>query len=222
MWLTPLQTNPKTGEKTERRYFQCVTNREYGKIKCLSHSTPYKSLYNLMLHEIRRYSRIALEQPEELLEKLTEAENKQRLEEYKLSQKELKNSQDRLNELEILLQRLFEENVAGRLNDSNYTTMFAKYQKEQENLIIAQKELTRKIGDFGEIQDNSQKWIDVISQFRDVEELTAQMLNALCQKILISQPEKIDGKRTQKIKIVYRFIGEAKMLEEIEETEENN
>ena len=110
-------------------------------------------------------------------------------------------------ELEILLQRLFEENVAGRLNNSNYTTMFARYQKEQEELTVHVEQLKRKLALVGEFHDNGKKWIDLIAKYKDLQELDAPIINELCEKILIHESEKIDGKRTQKIEIFYRFVG---------------
>jgi len=207
MWLTPRQKNPKTGEKTERRYFQCVTNREYGKLKCTMHNASYKAVYTLLLNDIRQYARLAVEESDQLLSMLTEEENKQKQKEFELAEKEYKTGEARLAELEILLQRLFEENVAGRLNDANYTTMFARYQKEQEQLFVRVQELKRKLSVMNENIDNCKKWIDLIAKYRDLQELDAPIINELCEKILIHEPEKINGKRTQKIEIFYRFVG---------------
>jgi len=207
MWLTPQQNNPKTGEKTKRRYFQCVTNREYGKLKCTMHNASYKAVYTLLLNDIRQYARLAAEEPEQLLSILTAEENKQKQKELEQAEKECKTGEVRLLELEVLLQRLFEENVAGRLNDSNYTAMFARYQREQEQLIIRVQELKKKLSLIGKNRDNSKKWIDLVAKYSDLQELDAPIINELCEKILIHEPKKIDGKRTQKIEIYYRFVG---------------
>jgi len=207
MWLTPRQKNPKTGEKTERRYFQCVINREYGKLKCTMHNSSYKAVYTLLLNDIRQYASLAVEEPCQLLSMLADEENKQKQKECILSEKEYKTGEDRLLELDILLQRLFEENVAGRLNDANYTTMFARYQKEQEQLSVRVQELKKRLCLIGETRDNSRRWIELIAKYKDLQELDAPIINELCEKILIHEPEKINGKRTQKIEIFYRFIG---------------
>lgn len=214
MWLTPLQKNPKTGEKTERRYFQCQTNREFGKIKCTCHNASYKAVYNIVLNDIQHYASIALETPQKLLELLTESENKQKLKERERAEKELKKSQSRLAELENLLQRLFEENVAGRLNNSNYEMMFAKYQSEQENLKLSACELSKKLETLGEVYDSCEKWIELIAKYQNLQELDAPIINELCEKILIYEPQKIDGRRVQKIEIFYRFVGQIPELVE--------
>ena len=94
---------------------------------------------------------------------LTDEENKQKQKEFEQAEKEYKTGEDRLLDLDVLLQRLFEENVAGRLNDSNYTTMFARYQKEQEQLIVRVQELKKKLSLIGENRDNSRRWIELES-----------------------------------------------------------
>lgn len=136
-------------------------------------------------------------------------------------QSEYKTGKNRLNELELLLQRLFEENVTGRLNDANYNMMFGKYQAEQEQLIITVAEVEKRLAESSEIHDNSQKWIDLIAKYVDLKELDAPIINELCEKILIHEAEKIDGKRTQRIEIYYRFIGKLPESEQIIEGNSN-
>ena len=59
----------------------------------------------------------------------------------------------------------------------------------------------------GEFHDNGKKWIDLIAKYKDLQELDAPIINELCEKILIHESEKIDGKRTQRIEIFDRFVG---------------
>lgn len=207
MWLTPCQINKNTGEKTQRRYFQCQTNREYGRLKCTMHNAPFKAVNAIVLNDIRQYAKAAAEHPEELLELLTEHENKEKQREQKQAKKEYERGTKRLAELDMLIQKLFEENVAGRLNHSNYETLFKKYQDEQEQLKLITATLQTQLAKLDEQQDNSRKWLELIAQYQDLQELTAPIINELCEKILIHEPQKINGKRTQGIEIFYRFIG---------------
>lgn len=171
------------------------------------HNASYKAVYTLLLNDIQQYAKLAVEESDQLLSMLTDEENKQKQKEFKQAEKEYRTGEGRLTELEVLLQRLFEENVAGRLNDANYTAMFARYQKEQEQLIVRVQELKRKLLAMGENIGNCKKWIDLIAKYRDLQELDAPIINELCEKILIHEPEKINGRRTQKIEIYYRFVG---------------
>ncbi len=207
MWLCCNQKSPCTGQKTERRYFHCTTYREFGATKCSCHSTNHKAVYEIVLSDIRQYAQLAVEQPEELLAVLTESENKQKRAVHRQAQKDYDSGIKRLSELERLLRRLFEENVAGRMNDANYEVMFTQYQAEQQALKTQVDELSKRLAILGEAYDNSQKWIDLIAKYRDLRELDAPIVNELCEKILLHQAYKVDGKRVQKIEIFYRFVG---------------
>ena len=207
MWLCCNQRSRVTGERTERRYFHCTTYREFGPTKCSCHSTNHKAVYNIVLNDIREYAKLAVEQPDELLKTLTESENKQKKAAYKLAGRNYDNGVKRLGELEKLLRRLFEENVSGRMNDENYQAMFSQYQAEQKCLKAEVSELSRQLAVLGEVQNNSQRWIDLIAKYAELQELDAPIINELCEKILLHQAQKTDGKRVQKIEIFYRFVG---------------
>lgn len=207
MWLTPGQFNRKTGERTTLRYLQCQTNRDYGKTKCSLHNTSYKALKALILNDIRHYAKLAMEQPDELIKSLTDAENKHRQEAQKQAKRDYSKGTRRLAELENLLKKLFEENVAGRINDENYQTLLNSYQAEQKELKLLTEELSKKLSAFSEETENSRKFVDLIAKYADLQELDAPIVNELCEKILVHQAQKIDGRRVQKIEIFYRFIG---------------
>ena len=107
----------------------------------------------------------------------------------------------------MLLRKLFEENATGKLNASNYDKMFQAYQKEQEQLESRIADLERQIKRLDDYGDISQRFVDLIAKYADLQELDAPIINELCEKILVHKAEKIDGKRTHKIEIFYRFVG---------------
>jgi len=207
MWLSCNQRSPCTGQKTSRRYFHCTTYRRYGATKCKCHSTSYNALQAIVLDDIRQYAALALKNPEGLMLLLNDTENAQKSKEIERLRTEHKKSADRLAEIGVLLQRLFEQNVAGRINDENYMAMFTKYQDEQTQLTARVSELTKQLERISDFQDNSAKWVELIAKFADLQELDAPIINELCEKILLHQAEKVDGKRVQKIEIFYRFVG---------------
>lgn len=221
MWLTPLQKNPKTGERTERRYFQCQSNREYGPLKCTMHNASHKAVCAIVLNDIRTYASIAVKTPDKLLSMLTEADDKRKQAKIRQTESDYRTGKNRLNELELLLQRLFEQNVSGKLNDANYNMMFGKYQTEQEQLTVTVAELEKQLAKMSTACDNSQRWIDLIAKYEDIQELDAPIVNELCEKILIHESEKVDGRRVQKIEIFYRFIGKVPEAEGIIEGNSN-
>jgi len=184
-----------------------LANRDYGKNKCTTHNTIYKELYQLVLDDIRKYAKMAMEQPETLVDMLSTAEEQRLQSSYSIMQSEYEQGKKRLEDLQVLLQKLFEQNVVGILNNANYTAMFTKYQQEQEQLEHRTKELCKKLDSVKESEGSGQKWVDLISKYADLQELDAPIVNELCEKIMVHEAQKVDGIRTQKIEIFYRFVG---------------
>ncbi len=206
----------KTGKRYyDNRYFGCGANHDYGKSRCSAHTTSYKIIYQLVLEDIRRYAKLAVEQPDALISTLSATEAVKRQVSQSKMQEEYVQGKKRLDALTILLQKLFEQNVSGVLNDSNYAKMFSKYQAEQEQLELRVKELEKMLASLRQNEDNGQKWIDLISKYSDLQELDAPIVNELCEKILVHEAQKVDGVRTQKIEIFYRFIGIAPNIENL-------
>jgi DNA invertase Pin-like site-specific DNA recombinase len=204
----------KTGKRYyENRYFSCLTNRDYGKNRCTTHSAIYKELYQLVLDDIRGYAKLAVEKPETLLNSLSATEETKRRVSLNKMQGEYEQGKKRLADLINLLQKLFEQNVSGLLNDTNYAAMFSKYQKEQGQLELRVKELEKQLSSMKQDEDNSQKWVALISKYADLQELDAPIVNELCEKILVHEAQKVDGIRTQKIEIYYRFVGKLPAME---------
>jgi len=207
MQLSSYSTSSTGKRYYNNRYFTCLANRDYGKNKCSSHCAIYKELYQLVLDDIRKYAQMALEQPDTLTNMLTKEEAQKRKSSYSVMQEEYEQGMKRLNDLSVLLQKLFEQNVSGILNNTNYTAMFTKYQQEQEKLELRTKELYKLLSSNRQNEDSGQKWVDLISKYADLQELDAPIINELCEKIMVHEAEKVDGIRTQKIEIYYRFVG---------------
>jgi len=82
-----------------------------------------------------------------------------------------------------------------------------KYQQEQGELEAKIEALAAQLDRTREQEDGINKWIDLVKQFSNPTELTAEMLNTLIEKILVHEAVKdAGGNRTQK-ETVYRFVG---------------
>ena len=216
MWVSSIQRSKVTGErfKAGTRYMRCLTHNMFGNTKCLSHNINYNKLCQLVLDDIRYFAKIALEQPQELIKSLNKSDNAQKRAYARKVKQDYERKLKRLNELERLLQRLFEDNAIGVVADTNYAVLFEEYQQEQIVLTEQVAELSAQVEELANNADNSEKRTTIIAKYADLQELNPYIVEELCEKILIHQAEKVDGKRIQKIEIFYRFIGEAPITEE--------
>jgi site-specific DNA recombinase len=129
------------------------------------------------------------------------------VEAIRISKKRLVQAEKRLTEIDRLFIRIYEDNVAGRINDEKFSMMSANYEKEQKQL----KEEIVTLRDEIEIQErqieNLEEFIRRVYKFEDMEDLTPYALRELVKAIYVGAPDKSSGKREYSIHICYDLIG---------------
>ena len=95
-----------------------------------------------------------------------------------------------------------------RITERNFEMMSGKYQKEQLEIEARLKEVTETLSDSYEKTQGVRDFLSLIRNYQGIKELDATIINALIDKILVSEREKLtDGMVRQEIKIYYKFIG---------------
>ena len=123
-------------------------------------------------------------------------------------EKERKKLNKRLAELDRLFSSLYEDKVMERITERNFEMMSGKYQKEQLEIEARLKEVTETINESYEKSQGIRDFLSLIRNYQGLKELDATVINALIDKILVSEREKsADGTVKQEIKIYYKFIG---------------
>ena len=103
---------------------------------------------------------------------------------------------------------MYEDWSAGRITEYNFNMLTAKYQAEQSELAEKIDTLTAELDTVKQTESDARKWVDLIQQYANPTELTAPLLNALIEKVVVHQSVKgEDGEQEQEIEIFYRFIG---------------
>ena len=179
-----------------------------GKNHCTNHYIRYDTLYAYVLSRLQYWAAQAQMDEDKLLKKLRTATDKESGNIRKKQENDLKRAMKRKAELDGLFARLYEDYVSEKITEYNFNMLSEKYQ-------IEQAELEEKIKTLGDIlntarknESNAEKWLDLIKQYSDISELTAPLLNALIEKIVVHQAvRKDDGTIEQEVEIYYRFIG---------------
>ncbi len=100
------------------------------------------------------------------------------------------------------------DKVMERITERNFEMMSGKYQKEQLEIEARLKEVTETLSDSYEKTQGVRDFLSLIRNYQGIKELDATIINALIDKILVSEREKLtDGMVRQEIKIYYKFIG---------------
>lgn len=193
--------------KNPFNYYSCTKYKQY-KGTCTSHYIRYDVLYPYVLSRLQYWTKLAQEDEDALLLRLLKAEEKEQVKAGKNAKATLKKAERRLEEIDRLYMKLYEDHANGKIPDRNFNMMSANWQKEQAELESQISELSGKVEAEKENASNARKWVELMKQYTDLQELTAPLLNTLISKIVVHHPQKAeDGTMEQEIEIFYRFVG---------------
>ncbi len=125
----------------------------------------------------------------------------------KVRHKKLVQDEKRLDELDRLFLRLYEDNVVGRISDERYAMMSGAYEEEQAKLKMETQTLQKEIQTQEQRIGNLDQFIHRAAKYAELKELTPYALRELVKAIYIEAPDKSSGHRRQNIRIAYDLIG---------------
>jgi site-specific DNA recombinase len=195
------------GWKHEKEYFVCAT---YRKIKggCSSHQIRNAVVEELLLDGIRRVTAFARDCEDEFVEMVTKKTRSELDKSMRDSRRELEQAQARIAKLDEIIQKLYEDNIEGKISDERFTKMTANYEAEQQTLEKRVTELKSIMTEEKESALNVDHFLTLVRKYTDIKELTAEIIREFVEKIYVYKAERIDGRRVQRIKIVWNCIGE--------------
>lgn len=125
--------------------------------------------------------------------------------------KALSGAQKRMEELDKIIQRLYEDSVLGKLSDARYMKLSAQYETEQAEIERLAKALEQEMeSESGQVADVGQ-FLRLADRYSDLKELDAAMVNELIGKIVIHSPEKIGGKKHVTIEVYFTYVGKIRI-----------
>ena len=125
----------------------------------------------------------------------------------KLKEKELKALLARDEEFDGLFERIYEDNVSGKLSDDRFAKMSRRYEDEQKELSEKIKKLRSEIEKQSSRSMTTDMFIGLVRKYTRARKLTPRMLNELIEKIEVFNAEKIDGVWEQRLRIHYNCVG---------------
>ncbi len=114
----------------------------------------------------------------------------------------------------MLFERLYEDNIAGKITDARFARMGASYEREQSELAKQIKDTKSKLDKYGSQAMTAETFISIVRKYTRARKLTPRMLNELIQRIEVHQAEKIDGVHVQRLTIHYNCIGTIEIPQE--------
>ena len=163
------------------------------------------SLVSEMLKAIAEYAK---HDRAEFVRVVQEAQSSQQTAEVKKQRTRLATAKQRVSELEVLLCKIYEDNILGKLSDSRYATLDAQYEKEQTELTAEISVLEKAIKSYEKHEKDADRFIALIDKYENFDKLTIAMLNEFIEKILVHERDRKGSiQTTQEVEIYFNFVG---------------
>ena len=192
----------------EIHYFTCSDNKVDYRGKCQGrHYVRADALEEVVKLELRRLVEMLEIDESYFAQLLLRKNDEEREKDKKFLESELQKAIARNNTVSQIYEKLYEDNVIGKVSDEWFVELSHKYEKERMNLKAKIADTRHKIEELKNNNSEYEKFISAIRRFMQMDNLTSPLLRGLIDHIDIFETEGTGKSRTQRIVIYYRFIG---------------
>lgn len=189
-------------------HFRCSQYKRTSRTQnCTQHYIREDALNQLVLKQLQHFLSYLQQFERVFIRRQIDTTLAERRYELSAKQKQIEKDEKRMDELDRLFRKIYEDNVSGKLNDERFCKLSDGYEAEQGQLKREIEALTAEVSQADMEVTNVAKLIAVTKKYIRIDELTPEILNAFVDKIVIHEREKKDGKRTQQIDIYYSYVG---------------
>ena len=188
-------------------HFYCSTYRKKKKGLCTPHRIRVKDLKEVILQDLRKICEYVVFHEKEFIENYLKSTTVEQQKAQAKVQSELSKTTARIEEINGIIRKLYEDNVKGKMTDERFDFLAKSYETEQTELRAKTEELKKIIAATEQDNDNLKKFLKIVEHYLCVEELTPEILHSFIDKIYIDEAEIFDGKKMQGVRIVYNFVG---------------
>ena len=194
-------------DKTDIPFFSCG-NYHGNRGTCKStHYLRADAIEQVVMLELRQMAMFLKDDEETFTELLADKTNKDLLAQKKHRENELQKSVARQKTVENLYERLYEDNISGKVSDEWFMELSHKYEVERMELKSKISALHREISELDGIRENKEHFIRAIRKFMQMDTLTAPLLRELIERIDVYEVKGTGKNRTQQLLIHYKFVG---------------
>ena len=144
---------------------------------------------------------------EAFLKKLEQQSQAQFSKNNKRQRQQLQKDEHRSKEIDSIIQKLYEDNLLGKISDERFVKLSQSYEEEQKQLQTSISDLTEKLAKQQEDSLNISKFMARISKYTELPKLTVEIVNELIDKIVIQKPTGTKRNRIIQVDVYYNFIG---------------
>ena len=189
------------------KFFSCK-NHNSGYRKCSkTHYIRLDFLEEVVLYEVKRLACFASEYENDFIKAMIGRSAKVAENTALRKQRELDALTARDRELDILFERLYEDNVAGKIDDARFAKMSKRYEQEQGENAKKIKALRLELKKDESKRMDIDDFLETVRRYTDATTITKRMVAELIDHIEVYHAEKQDGVTNQRVVIYYNCIG---------------
>ena len=188
-------------------HFVCSTSRLKGKAVCSTHFILAVVLEQGVLAHMRLTIACVANHEEQFRKAMGAKQKAEAKKELAAKRRQLTQAERRIEELDRLFKRIYEDNANGKLSDSRFQMLADDYEQEQEELREKLLRLNEEINEQEEQSENIDRFISKVRKYLDLDELTPAVLNDMVKAVYVHAPDKSKGHREQQIDISYDLVG---------------
>lgn len=188
-------------------YYSCGLYRRKGRECCTQHYINKNMLVEIVLDDIRKHAKLALEDADRLAKKLAAQSGNSEEKELQALSDELNRIESRHTELDRIVEQLYEDKVAERLTEGRFQKLVARYESEQSMIEKKVEVLSAEIERLSANKKDTSAWVELIKRYADIQELDRIVLGELLEKVTVGEAKIIDGVKHVEVTIYYRFVG---------------
>ena len=189
------------------KFFSCQSHNS-GLRKCsATHYIRLDFLEQVVLYEVNRLATFANEYERDFVKAMMGRSAKVAENDRARKQRELNTLLTRDKELDMLFERLYEDNVAGKIDDTRFARMSKRYEQEQGEIGAKVKTLRLELKKAEGQQMDMEDFLETVRRYTHVTKITRRMVSELIDHIDVYHAEKQDGVTNQQVVIHYNCIG---------------
>lgn len=194
--------------KNTNGYFDCHYHTSYK--LCSRHYIHRNVVEAAVLADLQQVTSMVREHEAEFVKMVEQKSNACGKENLRRCQREMSTGQQRLNEIDNIINRLYEDKVSGELSAERFSRMLATYEEEQSKLRIRLQELHAMLAAEQEKSAGAEQFIRLVRRVTEITELTDEIVATFIEKVEVGEPQKVDGKKQSEVTVYYNFIGTMK------------
>lgn len=192
----------------QSEYMVCATYRKKGKEFCPSHQIRNSVIEDTLLAGIKGITAYVKSNEDDFVRKIAEQSQAECEKSLRNAKRELEQSQIRIAKLDDIIRRLYEDNIEGKISDERFIKLSADYETEQQELKCRIAELSDMISAQKESAVNTERFLNLVRKYTDIQELTPEIIREFVERIEIKNIDNDCGRRILKIHIIWNCIGE--------------